>query len=336
MAEGGLQELDGEPVNLAVEPGATDMLAAEALLLAGRDRKDAEARQPPPHTVPAKRKGQTRAPGTRKRGRYDLPGPEGKPALPGTEPAEERCSPLPGKEGETTARQGKADKQLNMWQFVSKVSDTPIQPVLVPEAIRPGSGVELPEEGEGPMVGLEGKTVVLKELPLPSTPACLGQEGKNGLPRVPSSGISVKTSTELGHTTLRPCTANTVQLSICYYPGVCEENAGLGETYLSLITEKKRKEDDCEYMAPFCIYENKTCSTHNIPLRCIQMKTRKWRQGKNGLYRYVTSLNEKWICPARLNSQKIAKPLHSISGERKGPEQKLAIIFRKFEKWKRD
>ena len=140
----------------------------------------------------------------------------------------------------------------------------------------------------------------------------------------------------LGLTTPRPSSAQTVQLSLCYYPEMCEENAVLGVTYLSMSTEfRRREDDDTVHTTPFCIYKNQMCSNHNIPLSCIKTKTRKWRQGKDGLYRNRVHLNRKWICPARINPQKITKPSQTISGESK-PEIQLAQIFRKFEKRKRD
>ena len=141
----------------------------------------------------------------------------------------------------------------------------------------------------------------------------------------------------LGLTTPCPSTAHTVQLSLRYYPELCEENAVLGVTYLSMKSEFRLKEDDnTVHMTPFCIYENQMCSNHNIPLSCIKTKTRKWRQGKDGLYRNRVHWNRKQICPARINSPKITKPFQTISGECNAPETKLAQIFRKFEKRKRD
>ena len=112
----------------------------------------------------------------------------------------------------------------------------------------------------------------------------------------------------------------------------------LGGTYLSMGAAYRLREDDYTVhtaTAPFCIYENKVCSNHNIPLSCITTRTRKWRKGKDGLYRYRIQLEKNWICPARINSQKITKPFQTISGEGK-PEIQLAQIFRKFEKRKRD
>ena len=178
------------------------------------------------------------------------------------------------------------------------------------------------------------------DLPQLPVPACLGQHVKEEeLPVTPSSGLSEKPSADLGCTLSRPSTAHTVQqLSLCYFPDTCGDNAVVGENYLSLLAVYKLRKDDCtDISTPFCIYENNMCSTHDIPLSCVKTRSKKWRQIKNGLHRYVSCLMRKWICPSRFNSQKITKPFQTVSGEIKREESQAAQISRKlFLKRRRD